>query len=292
MSDPRALLQQAEKVERSASGGFLSSLLGSRGSKLELAADLYTQAANAFRVQRQGSEAGQAFEKAAEIQFQMGEHDDVANTMVEAYKSYKNQEPVKSAKCLMKAIEHYSVRGNLRRAAQHQQNLAELLERDVGDIPGAIRAYMTAGEWYQTDQAAASACKPYLKAAELSAIKEDYVMATKSYEIVAKIYAENDALKWSLKDVFLKGGLCYLAMNDMVAAKRALESFISRDNTFSATREYQLLGDILQAVETRDSELFEEKVFSYDQLSKLDNWKTTILLRIKNTIQTEEEDLS
>jgi len=30
--------------------------------------------------------------------------------------------------------------------------------------------------------------------------------------------------------------------------------------------------------------MFEEKVFAYDQLSKLDKWKTTMLLRIKETI--------
>jgi len=30
--------------------------------------------------------------------------------------------------------------------------------------------------------------------------------------------------------------------------------------------------------------MFEEKVFAYDQLSKLDKWKTTMLLRIKETM--------
>jgi alpha-soluble NSF attachment protein len=49
--DPRALLQKADKAAQGAGGGF--SLFGGRAERWEAAADLYTQAANAFRVQRQ-----------------------------------------------------------------------------------------------------------------------------------------------------------------------------------------------------------------------------------------------
>ena len=36
------------------------------------------------------------------------------------------------------AIQHYTLRGNFRRAATHQQNLAELLELEIGDMKKAI----------------------------------------------------------------------------------------------------------------------------------------------------------
>ncbi len=49
--DPRVLLQKADKAAQGASGGF--SFFGGRGEKWEAAADLYTQAANAFRLQKQ-----------------------------------------------------------------------------------------------------------------------------------------------------------------------------------------------------------------------------------------------
>jgi alpha-soluble NSF attachment protein len=52
--DPRALLQKAEKAAAGATGGF--SFFGGRGEKWETAADLYTQAANAFRVQKQSKQ--------------------------------------------------------------------------------------------------------------------------------------------------------------------------------------------------------------------------------------------
>lgn len=50
-ADPRALLQKADKAAAGATGGF--SLFGGRQEKWENAADLYSQAANAFRVQKQ-----------------------------------------------------------------------------------------------------------------------------------------------------------------------------------------------------------------------------------------------
>lgn len=50
MADPRALLQKADKAAAGASGGF--SFFGGRTEKWENAADLYSQAANAFRVQK------------------------------------------------------------------------------------------------------------------------------------------------------------------------------------------------------------------------------------------------
>lgn len=144
---------QAEKAAATASKGF--SFFGGRTEKLENAADLYTQAANAFKVQSQGPEAGQAFEKAAAIQRQLNEPDDAANSLVEAFKSYKRQDPQNAARCLEQAIKHYTSRGSFRRAATHQQNLAELWELDLGDYKKAIEAYDIAGDWFMGDNAEA-----------------------------------------------------------------------------------------------------------------------------------------
>lgn len=50
-----AVSLQADKAAQSAGGGF--SLFGGKTEKYEKAAELYTQAANAFRVQKQGAES-------------------------------------------------------------------------------------------------------------------------------------------------------------------------------------------------------------------------------------------
>jgi alpha-soluble NSF attachment protein len=81
-------------------------------------------------------------------------------------------------------------------------------------------------------------------------------------------------------------------MQDLVATNRALESYREIDNTFATTRENKLLTDLTQAVEQGDPEAFSDSLFQFDQLSKLDKWKTTLFLRIKNNIEETGEDFS
>ncbi|PYH44187.1 alpha-soluble NSF attachment protein SEC17 [Aspergillus saccharolyticus JOP 1030-1] len=289
--DPRVLLQKADQALSRASGGF--SFFGGRTEKYENAADLYSQAANAFRVQKQNKEAGLAFEKAASIQSQnLNEPDDAANTLTEAFKVYRKSDPEDAARVLSSAIQHYVLKGNLRRAASQQQHLAEVYEVELGDNKKALEAYEKAAEWFEGDNAEALANKHYLKAADLAALEGDYYKAIEHYERIGRSSINNNLMKWSVKDYFLKAGICHLASNDLVATNRALENYRDIDTTFASTREHQLLVDLVQACEAGDQEAFADKLFQYDQLSKLDKWKTTLLLRIKNNIESQEEDFS
>jgi hypothetical protein len=56
---------------------------------------------------------------------------------------------------LSSAIQHYVLRGNLRRAATQQQYLAELYEVELGDMKKALDAYEKAAEWFESDNAEA-----------------------------------------------------------------------------------------------------------------------------------------
>ena len=108
------------------------------------------------RRRRTGKEAGLAFERAAAIQTKnLNEPDDAANSLVEAFKVYRKTDPEDAARALQQAIAHWTGKGNFRRAATHQQNLAEMLEAEVGDQKRAIEAYATAAEWFESDNAEA-----------------------------------------------------------------------------------------------------------------------------------------
>ncbi|KAH6683089.1 soluble NSF attachment protein [Halenospora varia] len=289
--DPRALLQKAEKAVAGASGGF--SLFGGRQEKWENAAELYNQAANAFRMSKQNKEAGQAFEKAADIQTnRLNEPDDAANTLTEAFKVYRKSDPLDAVRCLDVAINHYTVKGNFRRAATHKQNLAEVYEVEIGDQKKAMESYELAASWFESDNAEALANKLYLKVGDLAALESDYYKAIENFEKVSTSAVGNNLMRWSVKDYFLKAGLCHLANGDMVAMTRAMEKYRDMDPSFASTREHQLLVDLSEAVAAGEQEQFADKLFQYDQMSKLDKWKTTILLRIKNNIEEVGEDYS
>lgn len=156
-----------------------------------------------------------------------------------------------------------------------------------------LSASFTSPAQPNTDQHVHSlANKLFLKVADLAALEADYYRAIANYEKVATSSVSNNLMKWSVKDYFLKAGICILATGDMVAMRQALEKYRDMDNTFASTREHQLLMDLTDAVEQGDQEVFADKLFQFDQLSKLDKWKTTILLRVKSAIEEKGEDFS
>lgn len=246
-----------------------------------------------FSVSLSDVEAGQALEKAANIQStKLSEPDDMANTLTEAFKVYRKDSPQDAARVLTQAISHYTSKGNFRRAATHQQNLAECYEMEIGDQKKALEAYDTAAQWFESDNAEALANKLYLKVGDLAGLEGDYPRAIEKFEAVARSSINNNLMKWSVKDYFLKAGICYLAAGDVVATRRALDHFRELDGSFTQTRENMLLGDLVGCVEEGDQEGFSDKLFQFDQLSKLDRWKTTLLLRVKNSIDKQEEDFA
>ena len=107
-------------------------------------------------MQKLGKEAGQALERAAQIQAEkINEPDDAANTWQEAFKAYRKTDPQDAARVLQLAINHYTSKGNFRRAATQQQSLAEVWENEVGDQKMALDAYDTAASWFENDGAEA-----------------------------------------------------------------------------------------------------------------------------------------
>ncbi|KUI67249.1 hypothetical protein VM1G_03523 [Cytospora mali] len=289
--DPRALLQKADKMLASASGGF--SLFGGREEKYQNAADLYLQAANAFRMQKSNREAGQTFEKAAQIQINnLKEPDDAANTYVDAFKVYRPESPEDAARCLEFSINQYCAKGNFRRAASHKESLGDVFENQLADMKRALEAYEAAAGWYESDGASALANKLWLKVADIAALDGDYPKAIDNYEKVAHQSINNNLMRYSVKEYFLKAGICYLAAGDMIATQRALEKYRDMDPGFATQREHQLLIDLIAAIEEGDQEKFADKLYAYDQMSKIDKWKTAILLRIKSAIEEADNEFS
>lgn len=248
------------------------------------------QAGNLFKIEKQYIEAGKVFEKAAATQIKAESPDEAGNSYVEAFKSYKSESPKDAARVLKEAIKIFTTRGQFRRAANFKLDLGEIYE-DLGDLPEATVHYEQAGDWYSSDQAQALANKAYIKAADLSALSGNYIQAAGLFESVAKKSLNNNLSKWSLKDYFFKSVLCYLAGDDVVAGSKSLDKFVDWEPSFQQTREFGLLNDLIQAINDRDGQAFADKLYDFDQFSKLDKWKTTILLKIKNSIVEAEDDI-
>jgi alpha-soluble NSF attachment protein len=64
------------------------------------------------------------------------------------------------------------------------------------------------------------------------------------------------------------------------------------DTTYPSTRESKFINVLIEAIEDGDQEAFTAAVVEFDQIMKLDNWKTSILLKIKRGIQDQEDSLT
>jgi alpha-soluble NSF attachment protein len=60
------------------------------------------------------------------------------------------------------------------------------------------------------------------------------------------------------------------------------------DPTFAGTREYNLVVKLLEALENESAEEFSQALADFDKMTKLDEWKTSLLLRVKKSIDVED----
>uniref|UniRef100_A0A672HNA4 Beta-soluble NSF attachment protein-like n=1 Tax=Salarias fasciatus TaxID=181472 RepID=A0A672HNA4_SALFA len=233
------------------SGSFLGGMFGGGPHKVEEACEMYCRAANMFKMAKNWSEA---------------------------------------IKCLNAAIDIYTDMGRFTIAAKHHISIAEIYESELVDIEKAIAHYEQAADYYKGEESNSSANKCLLKVGAYCAQLEQYQKAIEIYEQVGANTMDNPLLKYSAKEYFFKASLCHFIVDEL-NAKIAVEKYEEMFPAFSDSRECKLLKKLLEAHEEQNSEAFTEAVKEFDSISRLDQWHTTLLLRIKKTIQGDEGDL-
>ncbi|KAJ3210504.1 vesicular-fusion protein S17 [Entophlyctis luteolus] len=285
--EARQLLAEADKKASQPAGWF-----GLGGPKLDDAADLYQRAGNSFKLNKLWKESGDAYQSQANVLLRLGEKDEAATAFINASKSYKKSSALESITALESAVKLLIEKGRFSSAASNQKQVAEMFETDVGDVARARDAYEKAAEWYQGEESNAQADGCFIKAATLAAQLEDFESAVGIFEDVASRAVDGKLTKWSVKEYLFKAGICLLNIRDFVRMRSSLERYCGMDLSFRDTREFSLLSKLTDAVESGNVEDFTNSVVEYDRISKLDAWKTSLLLRVKKTIGEEDEDLT
>ncbi|KAL6073501.1 NAPA [Balamuthia mandrillaris] len=197
---------EAEKKLKGGLFGFLNS------TRFEEAADLYTKSGNQFKLAKKWDEAASAFCKAAEIHLtKAGNRHEAAGCLVNASNCYRKTSVPDSIRTLQQAIELYTEDGRFSIAAKHQKDVAEMYEKEM-DMENAINAYQTAADFFSSEASTSAANGCLLKVATFSAELERYAVAVEILEKIAESCIDNKLLKWSVKDYYLKAGICLLCM--------------------------------------------------------------------------------
>mmetsp|Transcript_27235 Transcript_27235/g.37566 ORF Transcript_27235/g.37566 Transcript_27235/m.37566 type:complete len:291 (-) Transcript_27235:126-998(-) len=263
-------------------------------NKYEEAAELFEQAANSFKLAKLWAEAGEVYLKLADCQIKLESKHETASAYVDAANSFKKVSAPRAVECLERAVEAFTELGRLSLAAKHHKDLAEMHEADA-HIEKAMFHYEQAAELYEGEEQSSTANSCKLKLAQLAAQLELYTKAIEIYEQVALASLDNNLLKFSVKNYLLNSGLCQLCRNDSIAVSNALERYQEMDPSFGSTRECKFLLDLAQAMEEGDVQQFTNVIAEFDSMSRLDNWKTTVLLAAKRLVAQREggaEDLT
>jgi len=286
MSQADKALALVEKAEKKLASW---SLFG--GNKYEDAAELFIKAANLFKVSKEWDEAGAAFEQTARCHLKLSSPHEAATAYTDAANCYKKTNSQQAILLYKEAASVQIDLGRFTTAAKLQKEIAELYEAE-NDISAAMEAFQTAADYYSGEESTSAANQCLLKVAGFAATTLDYKKAIEIYEQVAIGALENTLLKWSVKDYLLRAGICQLATGEMGNAVQALDRYNSLDVSFASTREGIFLAEITRACEDVDAEAFTDKVREYDEVSRLDPQKTSLLLEVKNKIKSSQNDIT
>ena len=238
-----------------------------------------------------GQEAGDAFSRCADCQTHLKSPHEAATFYVEAANCFKKVDPSSAMNFFRNAIALYCELGRFTTAAKHQQAIAELHEED-GELTEAIENYQQASDYYLGEDAKAKSNACLLKIATFASDEKiaNYDRAIDIFEQVAETCLEKPLTKYNAKGYYLQAGFCVLCKGDTVAMRQKLDRYKDKDLTFADCRECKFLEDLTQDCEDYNVDDFTEHVYAFDNISKLDAWKTSILLRVKKAIESTGDD--
>jgi len=266
------------------------SFFTSQTSKHEFAEESFEKATSLYKVSKKWAKAGETYRKLAAIRLKLDNKYEAATSYSDGANSFKNVSIPDAIKCLHDASAIYVDIGKFPPAARAQKEIGDLLEAE-GDKEGAIKAFETAASYYAGEGSTTNENGCRIKAAHLYALLEQYTNSIEIFESVGVACAENSLAKYTAKEYFFKAGLCHFCTTDLVAAERGLQKYCDWDPSFSTQREHKLLKAILEAYKNLEVDEFTGAVAEYDAISKLDPWKTTILLRIKENIKSGQSSI-
>lgn len=258
------------------------------GNKYEEAAELYEKAANQFKLAKAFKEAGETYTKLADVQMKLESKHDAASAWVEGAKAFLKSDQRRAVSCLQQAVSLYTDMGRLGMAARQLREIAEVLEKE-GAKEECIMFYEQAADLFSTENSLSEANKCNLKIAQYAAELERYPQAIRIYEDVARACVDNNLLKYSAKGHLLCAGICQLCSADLHTIRDAIERYRDIDLNFDNSRECNFLTTLVDAMDEGDLDSFTNAVAEFDSLTRLDAWKTSLLVRVKRKISSREE---
>jgi alpha-soluble NSF attachment protein len=218
----------------------------------------------------------------------------------QAAQAYRKVNPEEAIRVFNLAAALHMEQNRFSTAAKIYKSIGELCEEDR-NFSAAIEAYTHASDCYIAEDSTTNANQMLLKVAHYAAIQEDFKRAIELYEQVALACLDSQLLSWGAKDHYFKAMLCQLAIAGKVGAgsllgideaENAWEKYKGNYPAIEGTRECKLIDQLIEAMKEGDIEKLQDAIVDYDTFCKLDDWKASILLQLKNALKVSEPSLT
>jgi len=271
----------------------------SREKKCEDASELFDKAGNAYKVGGFYYEAGASYMKSATIfRDDLKNSFDASKAFQNAATNFKKADPQKAMEAYNAAIMLMTDSGRVLQAAKLSKECAAVYENEELDTEEkshtvlAIEMYQQSADFFTAEDSHSQANQCWAKVAELCSAAldpPDLIRAAKLYDDLGQKCLDSNLLKFNAKGYFLQAIICHLANNDDVAAEQCQDRCKAADYTFDSSREGKFASQMIECIKGYDNEGFATACFEYDKISKLDPWKTSMLVKVKRTINDEDD---
>jgi len=122
-----------------------------------------------------------------------------------------------------------------------------------------------------------------LKSCELKILSKQYEELPeiiKKYEKIANKYLKQPILKSNAKDLFFMSCLCFMANDDMIGAKKVMQSYCYEDPSFDGSREQQLVINMIECIGEKNRDEFQISTSEYNRMTPFSKVKTSLLAKI------------
>jgi len=287
-------------AERSAEGDALMAKANKKldkwfggSKKYDRAAELFEQAAAAYKMNDNWEEASNALVKVAEIQEKhLKDALEAAHKYTDAGMCLARVDIDGAMRLLEMAIQIHTAESRLGAAARVWKELAQLLE-DEEKNQQAIEAWRKAADCHEAEGTMANCIQILLRMAELHVREYQFKKASKLYERCAEIAVDKNINKGAIRDYQYNALLCQFVVSARKGNLKNMHSLFSRlldtDRQFTGTWQERLLRKCMSAFEAGDVQAFTQAVYDQDQIHKLDELSTKILLEVKNILKNPPE---
>jgi len=254
----------------------------SKQQNQEDAAELYTKAAAQYKIMKDYNRAGLCYSKSAQCNMSAGNEIEAKSNWREAGKCYRHMDFHKAIDCYKNAIQLNLDADRFGQAARLEEEIGDMLAEDE-HLDEAIEAYEQSADYYEAENDTGNKNKRLLKVAHMAGRAQKWTKAIKIFEATARSSADNNLLRWKVKEYIFKAmllNMCLLAEDDLKKRRKVRwpdsgleinQRYCDISDIYASARENKLIVQLLNCMPSEIQE-FKDHVAGYDRICKLEAW--------------------